>query len=619
MLRIFTCIFLFGYCFAMSVCFTEAFEQPELPRVYIDTTYVEPPGTVISVSAGGDFQQALDIAQPGDIIELEAGATFAPRTYGAFVLKRKINPNNKWIYIRSTDYTNLPPCGTRVGKGCEDDSCSNLLSDKAHMAILERNEGPILEAEYGAQYYRLIGLEIRAKSNWAAYGGALVKLGNNAMTIGLEFPHHIFIDRCYIHSNGKEVRRGVEFHGEYMAAIDSYISNFFNSEAQSIWGNNGPGPYKISNNFLEGSGENIMFGGAAIAYYGNISSDIEIERNHFFKRLEWKTNQPASTSIKNHLEFKNAQRVLVNGNEFENCWTAAGDTQNGLAIQMTPRCEASDGVCRFPWVQVRDITITNNIFHNLGMGFNIGAGDFGQVIGQSEPTHIVKVNNNLFYDIFQEWHSWKPGNGFMLGRGVHDIAVNHATIILDYDAPIWFETVGFLAKDVHVTNSILTNPIDGSGCSNANTCIGENMVDPANDWLSEYDVWVRVSPTGNDGYCGNNCYFPSTLNDVGFVDYVNDDYYLTPSSQYKRAASDGKDIGADIEAINTAITGGTGYPLTGDLNEDGYVNVQDVQSCVQHILGTQDWGSPADVNGDESVNVTDTQEIVNIILGVNRL
>ena len=54
----------------------------------------------------------------------------------------------------------------------------------------------------------------------------------------------------------------------------------------------------------------------------------------------------------------------------------------------------------------------------------------------------------------------------------------------------------------------------------------------------------------------------------------------------------------------------------GDLNNDGLVNIQDLQACVNHILGTQDWGDAADVNCDGAVNILDVQEIANIILGV---
>ncbi|MFZ2603844.1 MAG: dockerin type I domain-containing protein, partial [Candidatus Omnitrophota bacterium] len=53
----------------------------------------------------------------------------------------------------------------------------------------------------------------------------------------------------------------------------------------------------------------------------------------------------------------------------------------------------------------------------------------------------------------------------------------------------------------------------------------------------------------------------------------------------------------------------------GDLTADNQVNIQDIQACVNHILGAQDWGAAADVNSDGAVNVLDVQAIVNIVLG----
>ena len=50
--------------------------SPELPRVFLDTTLVPPTGKTIAVAGGGDVQAALNVAQPGDVITLEAGATF---------------------------------------------------------------------------------------------------------------------------------------------------------------------------------------------------------------------------------------------------------------------------------------------------------------------------------------------------------------------------------------------------------------------------------------------------------------------------------------------------------------------------------------------------------------
>jgi len=54
-----------------------------------------------------------------------------------------------------------------------------------------------------------------------------------------------------------------------------------------------------------------------------------------------------------------------------------------------------------------------------------------------------------------------------------------------------------------------------------------------------------------------------------------------------------------------------------DINQDGQVNVLDVQLCVNVFLGSQtDAGivARADVNGDGSVNVLDVQAIVNTYL-----
>src|SRR5262249_46088260 len=51
---------------------TLAADEPEPPRVYLDTTYTTPKGRSIEVKAGGDLQAALNQAKPDDAITLEA-------------------------------------------------------------------------------------------------------------------------------------------------------------------------------------------------------------------------------------------------------------------------------------------------------------------------------------------------------------------------------------------------------------------------------------------------------------------------------------------------------------------------------------------------------------------
>src|SRR5207245_1811095 len=50
-------------------------------------------------------------------------------------------------------------------------------------------------------------------------------------------------------------------------------------------------------------------------------------------------------------------------------------------------------------------------------------------------------------------------------------------------------------------------------------------------------------------------FYPATLGDVGFADLPRGDYRLAPSSSYKNAGTDGKDVGTDIDPLETATCG----------------------------------------------------------------
>src|SRR5207249_11187648 len=69
---------------------------PQLPQVFLDTTYASPTGAVINVGAGGDLQAALNVSQPGGTIILQAGATYT----GDFTLPANAGPG--WIYVQSS-------------------------------------------------------------------------------------------------------------------------------------------------------------------------------------------------------------------------------------------------------------------------------------------------------------------------------------------------------------------------------------------------------------------------------------------------------------------------------------------------------------------------------------
>ena len=54
--------------------------------------------------------------------------------------------------------------------------------------------------------------------------------------------------------------------------------------------------------------------------------------------------------------------------------------------------------------------------------------------------------------------------------------------------------------------------------------------------------------------------------------------------------------------------------LPGDVNNDGLINILDVVSTVNIVLGMADWVDAADYNGDGVINVLDIVSIVNVIL-----
>ena len=82
--------------------------------------------------------------------------------------------------------------------------------------------------------------------------------------------------------------------------------------------------------------------------------------------------------------------------------------------------------------------------------------------------------------------------------------------------------------------------------------------------------------------------------------------------------NDGKLSDASVNPINASWMDGyveVSACITGDVNQDGSVDVLDLTYLVNIILGTTSATPCSDVNGDGSVDVLDLTQLVNIILG----
>src|SRR5947209_479177 len=101
----------------------------------------------LTVAAGGNLQAALNAAQPGDTILLEAGATFT----GPFTLPAKSGTD--YITVRTAaDNSSLPADGMRITPAFSG-IMPKLVSPGGGM--------PALQTAPGAHNYRLVGIEFK--------------------------------------------------------------------------------------------------------------------------------------------------------------------------------------------------------------------------------------------------------------------------------------------------------------------------------------------------------------------------------------------------------------------------------------------------------------------------
>jgi hypothetical protein len=217
--------------------------------------------TITVCSSGCKYtrlQSAINAAQPGDTILLRAGQTFV----GNFLLPAKSNSSTAYITIRSdAPDASLPNATTRLVPAGR----SGANTSSAALARLVGVGGtakslPVVRTAAGAHHYKLMFLDI----DGAAQQGyeTIVAVGTDKTDTP---PHHIVFDRVYVHGHPtKGQKRGIALNGGSTDILNSYIADIkaANADSQAIGGWNGKGPYRIINNYVEGSGENIMFGGS---------------------------------------------------------------------------------------------------------------------------------------------------------------------------------------------------------------------------------------------------------------------------------------------------------------------------------------------------------------------
>jgi hypothetical protein len=561
------------------------FDGPaELPRVVVHSSMSDTPapGKVIRVRAGEDAGEAVEKASCGDTVQLQAGATF-----GRITLPAKKCDDSHWIIIRtSAPDSKLPPEGTRL-EPCYAGVTSlpgrppfHCKSSENVLAKIESEgkgpAGPII-ASPGANHYRLVGLELtRPVSNTIVYN--LVGPQNGPAD-------HIIVDRVWLHGTPQnETVRGVMLaHVRYAAVIDSYLSDFHCIaksgacvDSQAIAGGSGDdpmGPFKIENNFLEAAAESIELGGSAATA---TPQDIEIRRNYMFKPMIWMRGQPGFVGgpdgnpfiVKNLFEIKNAVRVLLEGNVMENSW--GGFSQPGVAVVLGPKNQAigSGNVC--PDCQVTDVTIRYCVISHVGTGFVLGNGlsanggapkDGGRYSIHDVTVDDIQTDAYAGRGLFAQI-STAPGVTEVVP--LHDVTIDHVTA---FPPRVLFNIGGPIAnkmKNFSITNNVFlaaekTVTTTGGGVDRNCSAgpVARSLDLTLQSCFSSFKFENNVI-VGGSGDMPKGTHTPSKLSDVGFVNAKEGnggEYRLAASSKFRRSSSDGKDAGADMDAIDRATAG----------------------------------------------------------------
>lgn len=484
------------------------------------------------------------------IIELTVGNTYA----GAFHIPAKVWTGT--LVLRSGALAGIPVginggSATRVGPG-----------HAASMAQLTTTGGTAaLHLNGGAQDVWIEGVEVYTSHD--AHGILAGTTTNGATTAAL-VPQRTAFVHCYSHLNPAtspaQNVRGLYNETQDTLAADNYISGWRctgSDPGAYLALGYGEGRQDIVNNYLEGAGENVLFGGGD-TLFGGVEvwhKDIFFANNHVYTPSAWK----GAWTKKNLFEIKKGERFTVVGNIFDGCWVS-GQTGEAWAIKNANQSGAN--VLQMS----QDHTFRYNIVRNAGSLVQlVTSGDVGVTTG----LHRVEIRDTLAYDLNSPTYNGNDPLFCLFAPGAHcsvpsyDWSLTHNTLSAVNSPNKAMETDSASGPiRPYIDRLTIRDNIYPRGTYGViGTGSGEGTAAMTSRWTNyNYDHNVMHgsgAPAKAGSYPAGN-FFESNETAVNYTDVAGDNYRIVAATAYAHggagkpsddAAGNAKDQGCDISRV----------------------------------------------------------------------
>ena len=292
-----------------------------------------------------------------------------------------------------------------------------------------------------------------------------------------------------------------------------------------------------------------------------LPKDITITRNTIEKQL---SQRNTSVVNKNLLELKVGGRVLIEGNLLQNSWVDAD--QQGPVFVLTPRNQNGGQT----WADIYDVTIRHNKSYNSNEVFRISGLD--NYYPTTTLTRVLIEHNLCLSTRLTNTGNSGSGRIATVVNGASHVTIRHNTffIVTATGGDMAFcDANGTDMDEWDITDNIWDGGgggLEGTGSSEGNDVIVDHFT--ANVTM-DYNAILDRNSANYTNHTPN--YFPTDTTMEGeMLDYqttLSGDFRLNSSSIYAAGgssdASDGTDLGADIDAIEAAMAGEGGSEVSG--------------------------------------------------------